>query len=231
MDNIYVIRKIMIEYNWNKISIIGHSMSSIIGFMFAAIYPDKLDMFIGLDALKPHIRSSEKLINSIRNRMENFIIADKRNIENIEPPCYTYDELIEKLHTGTFTSIDKNKCKYLLARNIQKSAIYPDKYFFTRDSRLKSYNYYSISQDVCIEMAKRISSPYCFIKAKFSSYYEEKKYFDEIIEILKKNPKFEFHEVEGTHHVHLNEPEKISQIINSFILKYRTPQAEINSKL
>ncbi|KOC70854.1 putative serine hydrolase [Habropoda laboriosa] len=29
--------------------------------------------------------------------------------------------------------------------------------------------------------------------------------------------KFEYHEVEGTHHVHLNNPERVAPIINNFI--------------
>lgn len=231
IDNIHVIRTIMKEYNWEKVSIMAHSMSSIIGFIFAGLFPDKIDMLIGLDALKPHIRPVSSIPKTLAKRFENFLIADERNRSKEEPPSYLYEECIEKLHIGTFKSVDRDKCPHLLDRNIQKSSKYPDKYFFTRDSRMKCYNYGTFFQDLCLDVAKRITTPYCFIKANSSPYYEDEKYFHETVEVLKQNPHFYLHRVDGTHHVHLNEPEKVSGIINDFINKYRKPEGLHQAKL
>ncbi|KAF5296589.1 hypothetical protein FQR65_LT19812 [Abscondita terminalis] len=50
---------------------------------------------------------------------------------------------------------------------------------------------------------------------------ENKKYTLEVLEILKKvNKDFWYREVEGTHHVHLNNPERIAELIIPFIQKY-----------
>ncbi|XP_055376274.1 probable serine hydrolase [Condylostylus longicornis] len=228
--NLQVLHLLMKEYNWDKISIIGHSMSSIASFIFSALFPEKVEMVVGLDALKPHIRSNDKVVETMRNRMKNFIIADERNRDKSEPPSYTYEDLVEKLYVGTFHSIDKDKCKHILARNIKKSLKYPDQYFFARDSRLKSYNYTGFWPELNLELAKRINVPYLFIKCTGSTYFESKEYFDEALEVMKKNPKFEFYEAEGSHHVHLNEPEKISAIINPFIEKYHTAKEDYSKK-
>jgi len=220
IDNLYVIRLIMKQYKWEKISIMGHSMTAIIGFIFASVFPEKVDMVIAIDALKPHQRPYPAVIRTMETRMDEFLIEDERNRSKVEPPSYTYDELIERLYIGTFQSIDKKICQHMLARNIQKSAKYPDKYFFCRDRRLKFYNYAVGPQELCVEMAKRISCPYMFIKARQSSYFEEKRYYDEVLEIMKQNPNFEYVESEGTHHLHMNNPETIIGPINNFIKRY-----------
>ncbi|XP_054731522.1 probable serine hydrolase [Anastrepha obliqua] len=220
VDNLYVILIVMKQYNWQKVSLVGHSMGSIIAFVFAAVFPDKVDMVIGIDALKPHQRPPASAIRTVETRMREFVKEDERNRSQEEPPSYSFDELIERIFIGTFHSINKDRCKHMLARNIQKSEKYPEKYFFSRDRRLKFYNYMVGSQELCVEMAKRIQCPYLFIKARHSSYFEDKKYYDEVLAILQMKSSFEYSEVDGSHHVHINHPERISEQVNDFINRY-----------
>jgi pimeloyl-ACP methyl ester carboxylesterase len=49
LDNLLLLLHIMKEYNWDKISLLGHSMGSVLSFIFAATFPSKVDLFIGLD--------------------------------------------------------------------------------------------------------------------------------------------------------------------------------------
>ena len=221
VDYVHLIRRIMEEFKWNKISIMGHSMSSINAFVFAALFPDKVDLLISLDVLKPITRSADKIIEYYGERIEASLKVERRMRDKTEPPCYEWDQLVERLHTGTDKSVDVEACKFLLQRNTKPSEHEPHKYYFSRDSRLKTSLFYAFSQDVPVQMAKKINCPHLFIKALQGPYYEEKEYYDEVLAILKKNPKFEYHEVDGTHHVHLNEPEKIAKIINSFLSKWK----------
>uniref|UniRef100_A0A1A9X531 AB hydrolase-1 domain-containing protein n=1 Tax=Glossina brevipalpis TaxID=37001 RepID=A0A1A9X531_9MUSC len=220
LDNVYLIRLIMKQYKWKKIYLIGHSMSSIIGFVFAALFPTEIGMLIGIDALKPHQRSPQKILHSVETRLIGFLKEDERNRNKDEPPCYTYDELIERVHVGSFLSLNKDLCKHMVARNIQKSLKYPDKYYFTRDRRLKFYNYTVGSQELCNEMAKRITCPYLFIKSRGSVYFEDKKYYDETLNILATKKNFEYFECDGTHHIHMNNPEIVAGPIVDFIKRF-----------
>lgn len=230
VDNLLVIRLIMNQYQWQKVSLIAHSMSAIAAFVFAALFPDKTEMIICIDALKPHQRSPKQLINTMASRMEEFLIEDRRNRSNIEPPSYTFDQLVDKLHFGSINSVEKENCKYLLARNIQKSERDPGKYFFCRDRRVMFYNYNIAAQDVCVAMAKKITAPHMFIKALSSTYFEDKKYYDEVIDILIKKDNFVYVEAEGTHHLHLNNPKDIIDDVNQFIERYG-PKQDVLSKL
>ncbi|XP_055843596.1 probable serine hydrolase [Episyrphus balteatus] len=228
IDNLVVIRMIMNQYQWKKVSLIGHSMSGIIAFLFAAIFPDKTESIISIDALKPHMRSAEKAISSMASRLEEFLIEDERNQSVIEPPSYTYDELIEKLNHGSFYSVERNNCKYMLARNIQRSEKDPEKYFFCRDRRVMFYNYAVAPQEVVVEMAKKITAPHMFIKARSSIYFEDKKYYDQVMEILMPKENFEYVEANGTHHLHLNNPKDIVDDVNKFIERYG-PKREVRA--
>lgn len=221
IDYVQLVLRIMEEYNWSKVSIMGHSMSSINGFVFSALFPDKVDMFIGLDVLKPPIRNPKQIVNALSERLEGSMKLERRLRGGGEPPAYDWDQLVERLHQGSDKSIDMEACKYLLQRNVKPSSHEPHKYYFSRDNRLKTSQFYTLSLEIVLEMASRIKSPHLFIKALQAPYYEDKKYYDATLEVLRKSPQFEYHEVEGTHHVHLNEPEKVAHIINSFINKCR----------
>jgi pimeloyl-ACP methyl ester carboxylesterase len=223
VDNLYMLNHLCEEYKWDKLSLMGHSMGSILSFMFACVFPEKVDMLIQIDALKPQVPNPERVAKNIKNSVEKFMLADRRNKEKTEPPAYTYEEMIDKVFEGTYGSVTKETAEYLLKRNIKKSEKFPGKFYFVRDSRLKHSFTPNFSQPVILELSKGLQMPHVFFKATNAPYWEEKKYFDEVIEILKKNPKFEFHTIESTHHLQLTEPEKISPIISDFIIKNQLP--------
>ena len=134
----------------------------------------------------------------------------------------TFSKTSSQITEGTNGSVTKECCPFLLKRNIKKSEKHPQKYFFTRDSRLKNNFGPDPSQEISIELAKRVKMPYLFIKATDSPFYERKMYYDQIVDILKTNPDFELHNVEATHHLHLTHPELVAPIITEFLNKNAT---------
>lgn len=217
----------MDEYKWEKISLMGHSMSSILCFVFAAVFPEKVDMVIGIDALKPQVHRPEMVTDTLANRLENFMIADKRNQDKSEPPSYSLAEMVEKVYQGTFESVNRDCAPYLLKRNIKKSEKYPGRYYFARDNRLKYLMVSGINQEMVILLAKRITIPYIFLKAADSPYYERKIYHDEVVEIMRQNPNFEYHIIDAKHHLHLTDPEKMAGVVSEFIEKHRRLKSKL----
>lgn len=220
-DFLYVISSVFQKYKWDKISIMAHSMSSQLGYYYAGSFPDKIDMLISLDVLKPHSKSADKMVNDISKRVEAMLLADSRKKLKSEPPCYPYDELVNRLHEGTFKSVTKEAAPFLLNRNIAKSPTDPNKFYFTRDNRLKGLNYAIPTHDVNLELAKRIVCPHLFIKATNSPLYEKKHYYEEVLNYLLTKSTFKFVTVEGMHHVHLTHPTTIAGEVSDFINKHR----------
>lgn len=228
LDNLNVLSYLMKEYNWDKLSIIGHSMGANVIFMYAAIFPQKIDMIISIEGLKPFSRSPSSLIATIRNSLENFMIADQRNINNSEPPTHTFDEMVERVHKSMNGSITKECAPYILRRNTMPSKMYPGKFYFSRDSRLKYSIGFNISQIVYVDLSHELKMPFLVLKAGGSMIGEENENFDEILNILKTHPHFEFHVIESSsHHMHLTEPEKIAGVIGKFIEKHKLVQSQL----
>ncbi|XP_062132240.1 probable serine hydrolase isoform X1 [Drosophila sulfurigaster albostrigata] len=221
IELVQLMRRIIKYFNWEKLSLLGHSMSSLNGFVFGSMFPDKLDMFIGLDVMKPLIRSEKTFIDKLAERLENNLKLEERMLEGSEPPSYEWDKLVERMHLGTSKSISLESCQYILKRSCKPSKQDPNRFYFSHDNRVKASFVYTLSNETVLEMAARINVPYLFIKALQAPYYEDMKYYNATLDVLRKNPQFEYYEVEGSHHVHLNEPEKVAPLINAFINKYR----------
>ncbi|GAB0091741.1 Alpha/Beta hydrolase fold [Sergentomyia squamirostris] len=233
-DFVWLIKRIQEIYEWEKISILAHSLGAILSFVYAGLFPEKVEFVIALDALKPKIMPD--LIDHVRGLISNVTIEDERNQRpNNEPPSYTFDELIEKLHIGTYKSISPEYCPYILSRGVRKSTRYPEKYFFNRDGRLKSFTHLLIGQESCLLLARNIkNTPYMYIRAEQSivKLWEEEKYLMEVVEEMKKvNSNFHYCPVNGGHHVHLTNPTTISGIITDFIRKYSKASAALKAKL
>lgn len=75
--------------------------------------------------------------------------------------------------------------------------------------------------ECCVDYAKRVKCGYLNIRAKNGMKIEYQNSYETILyEIEKVASKFQFVEVEGTHHVHLNDPTTVAPIILDFIKSY-----------
>lgn len=75
-----------------------------------------------------------------------------------------------------------------------------------------------LSLDLVLAFAERIKCAYLNIRAVPGMEFDQPENYHKVLDIIKKTAKkFEYHEIDGTHHVHLNEPEKVAPIINEFL--------------
>lgn len=220
IDSVIIIKRIVDYFNWSKVSLLGHSLGAITSYQYGLLYPDTMDFLICLDSLKPLVHENEKINRMVRTA-QSFLKYDRLNNLKGEPPCYTFDVLEKMLHEGTRKSIALESCKYILERNIAPSTSKPGKYYFKRDGRLKVSILLGWAQKDIVESASRITYPIFVSKATQSPFFEKKEHVKEVIQVIQKvNKDFEYHTVEGTHHVHLNNPEHLGSLISTFIKKY-----------
>ncbi|XP_030080899.1 probable serine hydrolase [Drosophila hydei] len=215
-----IIARVMKEYKWPKVSLMGHSLGGALCFIYAALAPHTVDLVIALDNILPSIESSE-WIKRLANCVDRYLVVSEHGEK--EPPCYTFSHLRKVLSQGSNDSVPPELAHHLLYRSVAKSQFHPDKFYFTKDARTKFYNYLSANAPLIAEMSSRIKKkPYLIIKASKSNYINSKA--NEAISILRKqNPHFEYHEVPGTHHVHLVSPDLCAQYIVPFLRHHRPP--------
>lgn len=69
--------------------------------------------------------------------------------------------------------------------------------------------------------SRNMTTPIFIAKFKNGPYFEDKKHFYELLDLVKKTSSdCEFHQLDGTHHLHLNHPEDVAGLINKFISKH-----------
>ncbi|KAM7356543.1 putative serine hydrolase [Cochliomyia hominivorax] len=218
IDYVDTIIRIKRQFNWKKVSLLGHSLGGIVSFIYASIYPQNVDLLIQLDIIMTPIRTPEYRLNKLFIGTEKLLIENERleALSTKEPPSHSFEELEEKLYLGSNKSIEKINCKYLLKRSINKSQHNKEKYYFSRDGRIKYYHEFNSSLELIQEMAKRIKDiKHLVIRFTNSGYVQ-----DDMLENIRKiHTKMEFCEVAGTHHAHLNNPKEVAAKLIPFIVE------------
>lgn len=235
MNYIIVLNVIQQHYKWQQLSLCSHSMGGLISTMMASLYPEQCDLLICLDSImKPYRGPLDSKIQQIAALGKEFLILDEMNRQNKEPPTYTYDEIIG--HWAKQTNNTINGVKHLAVRGICQSKINPERYYYSRDIRLKMMEFgsASLSDEIHYKMIERITAPHLFIKCGKSTDYEGVEGYQKAVDVLKANsPKFEWIRVKGGHHCHLSDPTLVSEQISKFITKYRlmSTSTEIKHKM
>lgn len=97
-------------------------MGPIITFLYASIFPDKVDVAIGIDSLKPLVLNPRNSVKFLRDRIEGKIKIDKFSEINSEPPSYTYEEIKNKWIKASSGSITEEAVHNMLQRNINRKS-------------------------------------------------------------------------------------------------------------
>ncbi|KAF5272136.1 hypothetical protein FQA39_LY01218 [Lamprigera yunnana] len=217
---VVTVRRIVKHFKWNKMSILGHSVGGATGYFYEMLFPNHLDFLITIDALKPLTNTHP--FTSISDRIEKLIKYDKILSLHQEGPTYTMDELKNLLHRSSYQSIHLDACEYILKRNVKESTVTPNKYYFVRDPRVKLLPLLNTKHKQIIENTDKFLCPTLyFVSKQVNSFYAPLTDSREILRVLRKTKKnLEVHDIDGTHHVHLNNPELISEYINEFIEKH-----------
>ncbi|XP_011691013.1 PREDICTED: probable serine hydrolase isoform X2 [Wasmannia auropunctata] len=214
-DGVLALRRIVKYYKWNKVKLLGHSLGGAISFLYAASYPDEVEFLISLDIASPSVKDVKKTAAATGECIDKFLKYELLTLDNV--PSYEYDEMLEIVEKAYDGSITKEGAEILMKRGIQP-AYKKDKYYFSRDPRLKVSLLGILSLDLTLEYASQIKCAYLNIRAVPGLKFEQPEHYQKVLDVIKIGAKkFEYCEVKGTHHVHLNEPEKIAPIIKNFL--------------
>lgn len=227
IDLVPLLEEIRVKLKWDRLSLISHSMGAIVSFFYAAVFPDRVDLVVALDTLKMQHHPPKFTERIYTWRMTQLInlIGNLRE----EPPEYTYDELVRRVREGSMFSVDLDKTKYMIERGSRPSPNNPNKFYFTRDIRVKFMSPYYVDQSIGLEYIKKVKAAYLFIKADDRDFSEPDKNLREATDLFRRvNKNFEMLRVKGTHHVHLNQPELMAGTISKFLRKHHIQQTQPN---
>lgn len=175
---------------------------------------------VTLDGVNPNFKDcAQSVYHFVNALMEVEAIIAKSPLPN---PT-TYDALqarIIKVREGMVTA---EGCKALLGRGVVKVAGTNDMYRFSHDLKLRMHpGMAMLSTEQMSIFCENVSAPLLVIKAQDNDPFslDASHNFQTAMENAKKrnkDMKVEFYLAKGNHHVHLNEPEMVANIISTFL--------------
>ncbi|XP_021919934.1 probable serine hydrolase isoform X2 [Zootermopsis nevadensis] len=214
IDAVILLRRIVDHFKWTKFSVVGHSYGSTVAFVYSALYPDDVDAYVSIDCARSlMLVQEENLLDNIRNCLDRTLAIEKRLAS--DPPKYTYEELLELVYAGSRKSPTRDSCGVLLQRGIKESSQGERMYFLSRDPRLKPW-IGALTEDFILACAPRIKCRVLNIRGSVGFLHGDKR--EEVyLRTLDLMQRSEFYDVDGSHHLHLNNPENVAPLINKFL--------------
>lgn len=154
------------------------------------------------------IRTSINILFEVEERMKN------------QKKTYSYEDILTKLYDGRQGTVSKSGCSALLKRGASK--LNDDHYQFSYNLRTHIPGQEGRTPPaMSLDLAKEIVSPICFIKANPGNVYDTKEETEKFLSIFRNRlgENFEYHEIPGTHHFHLNDPQSVAPIALKFLTK------------
>ncbi|KAH8409401.1 hypothetical protein KR222_002584, partial [Zaprionus bogoriensis] len=211
-----VIRRVVLHFQWPCVSLMGHSVAALACNLYAAFYPeDHVDLLIAIESLTIRYKSNSDCIKYFAYSVESMLkpAPSKQKL-------YTEQQL-ENVRWGPAPSVRSEHCKPLVERCIRAAPEQPGKFYIAQDRRIVHLSCFTNSAPFIWAINSRISNiPYLLLKAS-DSYYVNATQVPTLKILRKQNPKFEYHLVQGDHHVLINDPQQLAEHIVPFINKHR----------
>ncbi|XP_036796238.1 serine hydrolase-like protein isoform X2 [Oncorhynchus mykiss] len=203
---------------WKRFSIIGHSMGGNVAGIFSALYPEMVDSVVLLDSYGFLPTDTKELHTVIRQGFEGMLEFEKKKDEKKEK-VYTYENALMRLLAAN-PSLSEQSAHILLERGL---AQVEGGVVFTRDFRINLKNVVRVSLEQSLELQSRIQARVLVVLAeegfeKMFSEPQQKTFTSTLLQGYKDQSGMVVN-VPGDHHVHLNTPETVAQLIADFLQK------------
>jgi len=221
--------RVVRHFGWDKFSLIGHSMGGQLATNYTTYFPERVKSLISLDMMGPAANTDfyseqSKVFKEIREGVSHILDHEKL-AEEKPPKIYsTHEAAVERMLAAAATGwgpVTREAAEIMLTRGLKEV---DGGFTFSRDIRLmpldrRNYSLNKTSREFLLELAANIACPHLLIKADKGPWYDTKERNEELLNIYKTNDRFEYHTVEGSHHVHLSHSERVLPIINLFLDK------------
>jgi len=232
LSDLFTFLQTVVDYlHWEKFSIIGHSLGGGVACWYTALFPEKVEKVVSIDLISFGALCLNKHVDRSRKSVQETVRIGKV-LSSGKVPVYTFEDACGRAFMASnilngLGAMTKESVEILLSRGLVEV---PGSggYTWSHDLRLRIPTAFNLVQEVAEEYGSRISCPHLFIKATNSTKYMTDENFNRMLKVYRNNnPNFIYREVEGGHHLHLNTPEKVSVLINSFLEKtFTNPESE-----
>lgn len=189
---------------WEQFDIIAHSLGSLLATVLAIAQPKQVRKLVFLDILGPTVNFIEQGTTYLHMDAEAYLTQDQQQ-RTIFPDQES--AIQNRMKIG---NLSYQAAQALVYRGTQKCE---EGWVWTFDPRLRYVGSTMPYEDELRAMFKAIEAPVCLIRAKQGVPYPESTFKGraESIENLS------IHELQGGHHVHMDDPAPVAKIISQFL--------------
>ncbi|WP_372368485.1 alpha/beta fold hydrolase [Candidatus Uabimicrobium sp. HlEnr_7] len=182
---------------WEDLTLVGHSLGASIACFVAALVPSKVKRLFLIEGIGPLTKGSDDPITSLQKHMQ-----DNSKYRIKKTPTYNNLEmLIEKRRSV-------GNLRYEDAKILIEGSLRPVEggYQLSTDERLRTASPIRLTEEQVLSVLSKIRCPVVLFKAQNGLSYNEEQVAKrcEMIENL------EIVEIPGSHHMHMEYPQKIA---------------------
>ncbi|XP_029364756.1 serine hydrolase-like protein isoform X1 [Echeneis naucrates] len=211
------VRRVVDALQWNKFSIIGHSMGGNVAGLFSALYPEMVDAVVLLDSFGFLPTVLKEVPKVMRQGMDEILQFEKKTGEK-RGKVYSYQKAAERLSAGNPT-LSEQSVHILLQRGLDRVE---GGVVFSRDFRINLNNIERISLEQSLEMQSRIKASILVVLAddgleKMFAEQDQKRFTSSLLQAYR-DRNHSVVTVPGDHHIHLNDPGVVAPLVSDFLL-------------
>ncbi|XP_070779748.1 serine hydrolase-like protein [Enoplosus armatus] len=209
------VRRVVDALQWNKFSIMGHSMGGNVAGLFSALYPEMVDAVVLLDSYGFLPTELKEMPKVIRQGMDEMLQFEKQTEE--KKRVYTYEKAVERLSAAN-PFLSEQSVHLLLERGLVQVE---GGVVFSRDFRINMKNIARVTLEQSLEMQSRIKASILVVLAedgfeKIFAEPDQKKCIATLLQVYRDRNHVVV-TVPGNHHVHLNNPEVVAPLVSDFL--------------
>ena len=223
VDNVLTIHRLVTRRGWSRVSLVGHSMGGGLCQLYAATFPHMVDKLVMIDITHMPRRpiTPDNVVERVNKCVQSFQTVSDKEVRVYQ----TMDECVQRKQRPPFqipglemsSTLTQDAARILCQRGVKSSK---NGLELTRDIRLNLPNLERLSVEDHVEIAKHVKCPQLIIE--YADFPREQ-FNDDILTIFKDcNPLLEYHELDGTHHGHLNDPLPTNDLILKFLSVYKS---------
>jgi pimeloyl-ACP methyl ester carboxylesterase len=199
---------------WESCHLVGHSLGSAIATVFTAAAPDRVRSLSMIDSVGPIANQASDTTERLRRSMTGMRSAAR--------PLKVYPS-VEKMIEARLANSDLSHeaARLIIERSVQPTT---GGFEWSYDPKLYWSSPVYFSEDQVLDMLRHMETPTLSMSATpFSRVMHEQQYRQRL-EALGGGR----HElIEGGHHLHMEKPRQLAELIRDFIIEYDDPAMAI----
>lgn len=203
---------------WDCFCIVGHSMGAHCGFNYGALFPDKVHKLVMLDCFVPMYHPPNLAVQVLRRALVENARLERKDLS--KPPSYTEEEVMDIYASSCFNAVPlgyrPENVRTLLQRGWKPSGE-EGRYVLNRDARLRSILWQRVDSTAVQEYYTAFTGDLLVLLALsgLRDMTGKRKMLEDVCRQHCRS--FRLLELEGSHHMHMNQPDMVAGYIRPFL--------------